>query len=34
VLEAEDKVKVIKKNLEAANSRQKSYHDKKEASII
>jgi hypothetical protein len=29
VLEAEDKVKVIKKNLEAAQARQKSYHDKR-----
>jgi hypothetical protein len=29
VLEAEDKVWVIKKNLEAAQARQKSYHDKR-----
>jgi hypothetical protein len=29
VLEAEDKVIVIKKNLEAAEARQKSYHDKR-----
>jgi hypothetical protein len=29
VLEAEEKVKIIKKNLEAAQSRQKSYHDKR-----
>jgi hypothetical protein len=29
VLEAEDKVRVIKKNLEAAQARQKSYHDKR-----
>jgi hypothetical protein len=29
VLEAEEKVRVIKKNLEAAQARQKSYHDKK-----
>jgi hypothetical protein len=29
VLEAEEKVKVIKKNLEAAHARQKSYHDKR-----
>jgi hypothetical protein len=28
VLKAEDKVKVIKKNLEASQVRQKSYHDK------
>jgi transposase InsO family protein len=28
VLEAEDKVRVIKKNLEAAQAREKSYHDK------
>jgi hypothetical protein len=28
VIEAEDKVRVIKKNLEAAQARQKSYHDK------
>jgi hypothetical protein len=28
VLEAEDKVRVIKRNLEAAQARQKSYHDK------
>jgi hypothetical protein len=29
VLEAERKVKVIRKNLEAAQARQKSYHDKR-----
>jgi hypothetical protein len=29
VLEAEDRVRVIKKNLEAAQARQKSYHDKR-----
>jgi hypothetical protein len=29
VLEAEEKVRVIKKNLEAAESRQKSYHDRR-----
>jgi hypothetical protein len=29
VLEAEEKVRVIKKNLEAAQDRQKSYHDKR-----
>jgi hypothetical protein len=29
VLEAEDKVRVIKKNLEAAQARQNSYHDKR-----
>jgi hypothetical protein len=29
VLEAENKVRVIKKNLEAAQARQKSYHDKR-----
>jgi hypothetical protein len=29
VLEAEEKVRVIKKNLEAAHARQKSYHDKR-----
>jgi hypothetical protein len=29
VLEAEDKVIVIKKNLEATQARQKSYHDKR-----
>jgi hypothetical protein len=29
VLEAKDKVRVIKKNLEAAQARQKSYHDKR-----
>jgi hypothetical protein len=29
VLEAEDKVRVIKKNLEAAQARQKSYHDRR-----
>jgi hypothetical protein len=29
VLEAEEKVEVIKKNLEAAQARQKSYHDKR-----
>jgi hypothetical protein len=29
VLEAEEKVRVIKKNLEAAQARQKSYHDKR-----
>jgi hypothetical protein len=29
VLEAEDKVRVIKKNLEAVQARQKSYHDKR-----
>jgi hypothetical protein len=29
VLEAEDKVRVIKKNLEAAQAKQKSYHDKR-----
>jgi hypothetical protein len=29
VLEAEDKVRVIKKNLEASQARQKSYHDKR-----
>jgi hypothetical protein len=29
VLEAEEKVRVIKKNLEAAQTRQKSYHDKR-----
>jgi hypothetical protein len=29
VLEAEDKVRVIKRNLEAAQARQKSYHDKR-----
>jgi hypothetical protein len=29
VLQADDKVKVIKKNLEAAQARQKSYHDKR-----
>jgi hypothetical protein len=28
VLEAEEKVRVIKRNLEAAQARQKSYHDK------
>jgi hypothetical protein len=29
VLEAEKKVRVIKNNLEAAQARQKSYHDKR-----
>jgi hypothetical protein len=29
VLEVEDKVRVIKKNLEAAQARQKSYYDKR-----
>jgi hypothetical protein len=29
VLEAEDKVRIIKRNLEAAQARQKSYHDKR-----
>jgi hypothetical protein len=29
VLEAEEKVRVIKKNLEATQARQKSYHDKR-----
>jgi hypothetical protein len=29
VLEAEDKVRVIKRNLEAAQARKKSYHDKR-----
>jgi hypothetical protein len=29
VLEAEDKVKIIKKNLEAAEARQNRYHDKR-----
>jgi hypothetical protein len=29
VLEAEEKVRVIKKNLEAAQARQKIYHDKR-----
>jgi hypothetical protein len=29
VLEAEEKVRVIKKNLEASQARQKSYHDKR-----
>jgi hypothetical protein len=29
VLEADEKVKIIKKNLEAAQARQKSYHDKR-----
>jgi hypothetical protein len=29
VLEVEDKIRVIKKNLEAAQARQKSYHDKR-----
>jgi hypothetical protein len=29
VLEAEEKIRVIKKNLEAAQARQKSYHDKR-----
>ena len=29
VLEAEEKVSVIKKNLEAAQARQKSYHGKR-----
>ncbi len=29
VLEAEEKVRVIKKNLEAAQARQRSYHDKR-----
>jgi hypothetical protein len=29
VLEAEEKVRVIKKNLEAAQARQKSYYDKR-----
>jgi hypothetical protein len=29
VLEAEEKVRVIKRNLEAAQARQKSYHDKR-----
>jgi hypothetical protein len=29
VLKAEEKVKIIKKNLEAAQARQKSYHDKR-----
>jgi hypothetical protein len=29
VLEAEEKVRVIKNNLEAAQARQKSYHDKR-----
>jgi hypothetical protein len=29
VLEAEEKVKIIKKNLEATQARQKSYHDKR-----
>jgi hypothetical protein len=29
VLEAEEKVRVIKKNLEAAQARQKSYHEKR-----
>jgi hypothetical protein len=29
VLKAEEKVRVIKKNLEAAQARQKSYHDRR-----
>ena len=29
VLEVEEKVKIIRKNLEAAQARQKSYHDKR-----
>jgi hypothetical protein len=29
VHEEEDKVRIIKKNLEAAQARQKSYHDKR-----
>ena len=29
VLEAEEKVRIIKKNLEAAQAKQKSYHDKR-----
>jgi hypothetical protein len=29
VLEAEEKVRVITKNLEAAQAKQKSYHDKR-----
>jgi hypothetical protein len=29
VIEAEKKVRIIKKNLEAAQARQKSYHDKR-----
>jgi hypothetical protein len=29
VLEAEEKVRFIKRNLEAAKARQKSYHDKR-----
>jgi hypothetical protein len=29
VLEAEEKVRVIKRNLEAAQARKKSYHDKR-----
>jgi hypothetical protein len=29
VLEAEEKVRVIKKNMEATQARQKSYHDKR-----
>jgi hypothetical protein len=29
VIKAEEKVRVIKKNLEAAQARQKSYHDKR-----
>jgi hypothetical protein len=33
VLEAENKVRVIKKNLEAAQARQKSYHDKRRKSL-
>jgi hypothetical protein len=33
VLEAEEKVKIIKKNLEAAQARQKSYHDKRRKSL-
>jgi hypothetical protein len=33
VLEAEEKVRVIKKNLEAAQARQKSYHDKRRTPI-
>jgi hypothetical protein len=33
VLEAEEKVKIIRKNLEAAQARQKSYHDKRRKPI-
>jgi hypothetical protein len=33
VLEAEEKVKIIKRNLEAAPARQKSYHDKRRKPI-